>query len=196
MRTPRCFFYSRLFLPHGDGSGRYPAHEGHKSRCYHTSCAAPVSASKLRELCKTAATIIVADRQDSYGAGGGNMTLEVKAALCGHTETPVRILSRIYGLGGKDFFVEDACNLFAQAMNPDSRNLTTTESTPDSAPQSSPPILRPLQKRMRARALPLPPMTPLRKNARKGGAVKDITAMPKRLAPVTAPAPAVAFRST
>ena len=74
----------------------------------------PFPAAKLRELCKNAKTVLVADRQDSYGAGGGNMTLEIRAALQGQTSGSAapRILSRVYGLGGMDFFVEDAIALF------------------------------------------------------------------------------------
>ena len=71
----------------------------------------PFPAKELRVLCHNASTILVADRQDSYGAGGGNMSLEIKAALSSLPHPP-RILSRIYGLGGKDFFVEDALALF------------------------------------------------------------------------------------
>ena len=53
-----------------------------------------------------AKTIVAADRQDSYGAGGGNMSLELRAALQDITDSthPIRVLTRIYGLGGKDFF--------------------------------------------------------------------------------------------
>ncbi len=40
----------------------------------------PFPAKELRVLCHNASTILVADRQDSYGAGGGNMSLELKAA--------------------------------------------------------------------------------------------------------------------
>ncbi len=78
----------------------------------------PFPAKELRVLCHNASTILVADRQDSYGAGGGNMSLEIKAALSSLPHPP-RILSRIYGLGGKDFFVEDALALFKAALSPD-----------------------------------------------------------------------------
>lgn len=39
----------------------------------------PFPAKQLAQKCKNAKTIIVGDRQDSYGANGGNMTLEIKA---------------------------------------------------------------------------------------------------------------------
>ncbi len=51
--------------------------------------------------------IMVADRQDSYGAGGGNLSLEVRATMQ-RFGSQSKIKSLIYGLGGKDFFKEDA----------------------------------------------------------------------------------------
>ena len=79
----------------------------------------PFPAEELRSLCANARIIIAADRQDSYGAGGGNMTLELKAALQGMegNSRPIKVLSRIYGLGGKDFYVEDAVALFREALS-------------------------------------------------------------------------------
>lgn len=41
----------------------------------------PFPAKELAALCRNAKTVVVGDRQDSYGAGGGNLTLELKAAL-------------------------------------------------------------------------------------------------------------------
>ena len=61
-----------------------------------------------------ARTIMVCDRQDSYGADGGNLSLEVRSAL--YQKSDAKIISRVYGLGGKDFFVEDAINLFQEAL--------------------------------------------------------------------------------
>ena len=42
--------------------------------------------------CKNAKTIIIGDRQDSYGAGGGNMTLEIKAMPQRHASAPLKDL--------------------------------------------------------------------------------------------------------
>ena len=78
----------------------------------------PFPSDELRHLCMHAKTIVAADRQDSYGAGGGNMSLELRAALQDITDSthPIRVLTRIYGLGGKDFFVEDAVALFREGL--------------------------------------------------------------------------------
>ncbi|MCL4558904.1 MAG: thiamine pyrophosphate-dependent enzyme [Deltaproteobacteria bacterium] len=60
--------------------------------------------------------LCVADRADSYGANGGNMTLEIKAALKDDPDNRTRVISRIYGLGGKEFFIEDAEKLLEEAV--------------------------------------------------------------------------------
>ncbi len=67
----------------------------------------PFPGKELFELLKRAENITVADRQDSYGAGGGNLSLEVRAGAqkCG---SRANIKSVVYGLGGKDFSKEDA----------------------------------------------------------------------------------------
>ena len=66
----------------------------------------PFPAKEISTYLEKAKRIMVADRQDSYGAGGGNLSLEVRAAMqkCGSS---VAIKSLVYGLGGKDFFQED-----------------------------------------------------------------------------------------
>ena len=66
----------------------------------------PFPAKEISTYLASAKRILVADRQDSYGAGGGNLSLEVRAAMqkCGSSVT---IKSLVYGLGGKDFFPED-----------------------------------------------------------------------------------------
>ncbi len=73
----------------------------------------PFPEQELCELLKHADHIMVADRQDSYGAGGGNLSLEVRAAMqkyeaARQAKNPAIIKSVVYGLGGKDFYKEDA----------------------------------------------------------------------------------------
>lgn len=83
----------------------------------------PFPAEELCKLCSHAERILVADRQDSYGAGGGNLSLEVRAAMQKYHGRAM-IKSLVYGLGGKDFFVEDAITMFSMLEN---------EETPDFA---------------------------------------------------------------
>lgn len=69
----------------------------------------PFPEKELCEKIRNAKRLIVADRQDSYGAGGGNLSLEVRAAMQKYGNAQkTRIKSFVYGLGGKDFFQKDA----------------------------------------------------------------------------------------
>lgn len=71
----------------------------------------PFPEKELGEVCAHASHILVADRQDSYGGGGGSLSTEVRAALhkC-EIHTPVGNI--VYGLGGADFTPEDAEQMF------------------------------------------------------------------------------------
>ncbi len=85
--------------------------EGKKVGVFTLGVLRPFPIEQIADLCKNATTILIADRQDSYGAGGGNMSLEIRAALQQKGLT-TRVINRIYGLGGRDFFEEDAVELF------------------------------------------------------------------------------------
>jgi pyruvate ferredoxin oxidoreductase alpha subunit len=76
----------------------------------------PFPLKEIREALKKVKGLVVADRQDNFGAYGGAMTLEVKAALQGVKGNETQIASRIYGIGGKEFFVEDAEAMLREAL--------------------------------------------------------------------------------
>lgn len=81
----------------------------------------PFPEKEIYEVCRHAKRILVADRQDSYGAGGGNFSLEVRAALQ-KFHAGAKVYNIVYGLGGADFSVEDAeCmfELLQKAQQPD-----------------------------------------------------------------------------
>lgn len=77
----------------------------------------PFPAEEIREALKNAKAVLVADRQDSFGGWGGNMSIEVKAALKDDPQNRALVLSRIYGLGGKDFYAQDAEAMFELALD-------------------------------------------------------------------------------
>lgn len=141
----------------------------------------PFPSSQVAELCKNAQTVMVADRQDSYGAGGGNMSLEIRAAFQ-QSGVKSRVISRIYGLGGRDFFEEDAVSLFEACYE---QNVAAFDyigvdmGKTDYEPQ---PYFKPVTVQDTSLGL-----TVCReengKAVVKGGSVRDTTAMPKRLAP-------------
>lgn len=76
----------------------------------------PFPAEDLRQALKRVKAVMIGDRADSYGAHGGNMALELKAALKDDPENRTLCLSRVYGLGGKDFYTEDAEAFLLEAL--------------------------------------------------------------------------------
>ena len=81
----------------------------------------PFPGKELCSLICNAKNIMVADRQDSYGAGGGNLSLEVRSGIQ-RFGGKAKIKSLVYGLGGKDFLKEDAktmLNLLKDSSHPD-----------------------------------------------------------------------------
>ena len=76
----------------------------------------PFPADEFREQLRGVKAVTIGDRADSYGAGGGNLSLEVRAAIQEDQRNDTRVLSRIYGLGGKDFYAADAEQFFEQAL--------------------------------------------------------------------------------
>lgn len=90
--------------------------KGHKVGLAYPTVIRPFPANEIRAAFKKTKAILVADRADSYGAWGGNMTIEVKAALKDDSDNNTIVFCRIYGLGGKEFFPEDAEEMFHLAL--------------------------------------------------------------------------------
>ena len=152
--------------------------EGKRVGVFSLGVLRPFPADEIASLCRNAKTILVADRQDSYGAGGGNMTLEIRAALQKHGIT-TRVLSRVYGLGGRDFYEKDALELFDVCYDENAKHFDyigvyhgDTSYTPTQyfAPISnSEPLIRCNEEDGRVTV--------------KGATVRETLSRPKRLAP-------------
>ncbi len=154
--------------------------EGKKVGVFTLGVLRPFPDKQIADLCKNANTIIIADRQDSYGGNGGNMSLEIRAALQQKGLTP-KVFSRIYGLGGRDFFEQDAIDLFKSCYE---ENTPVFDYVGIYAGESD---FEPKQY--------FEPITNSKSPALisyteengivtvKGGTVRDTTARPKRLAP-------------
>ncbi|WP_018752434.1 thiamine pyrophosphate-dependent enzyme [Paenibacillus sanguinis] len=82
----------------------------------------PFPQKQIAEALKNVKAITVGDRGDSYGAYGGNMVNEIKAALFTHGNHTTQVISRIYGLGGKEFYAEDGHHLFQLAIDAVKKN--------------------------------------------------------------------------
>ena len=76
----------------------------------------PFPIVEVRALLKNVKGLVVADRQDNFGAWGGAMAIEVKAALQGLKGNATQVAARVYGTGGKEFFVEDAAEMLREAV--------------------------------------------------------------------------------
>jgi pyruvate ferredoxin oxidoreductase alpha subunit len=111
----------------------------------------PFPQKKLAEVLKKVKAVTVGDRADSYGAHGGNMTLEVKAALHTYGNIDTKVISRVYGLGGKDFYADDAEQFFQLAVEAVDTGVVErafdyfghNPGSPESAPKR---VLNPLKK--------------------------------------------------
>ncbi len=77
----------------------------------------PFPAEQLRAALKNVKALLVGERADSYGAQGGNLTHEIRSAMQVDPDNSTIVLSRIFGLGGKDFYADDAAAFFQLAMD-------------------------------------------------------------------------------
>jgi pyruvate ferredoxin oxidoreductase alpha subunit len=76
----------------------------------------PFPAKEIREALKNVKALLVGERADSYGANGPNLTHEIKSALQDDKDNKTIVLSRVFGLGGKDFYADDAEKFFDMAI--------------------------------------------------------------------------------
>ena len=76
----------------------------------------PFCREELYTAVKNASVIVAADRQDSYGADGGNMSTELKACLKDF-DSKARVITKIYGLGGLELYPEDAEKMLNDGFN-------------------------------------------------------------------------------
>ncbi len=160
--------------------------EGKKVGVFTASALRPFPAEALYKVCKHVKTLIVADRQDSYGAGGGNMTLEMKAMLqsfgkgCGD----IRVLSRIYGLGGKDFYAEDAQMLFQEGENPKAKVFDYISVFKGVGGREEIQYYEPITKEAASPGIIRRSMNPENGHVQvENVRINELTAMPKRLGP-------------
>src|SRR5690606_13323927 len=71
---------------------------------------------EIRKACRNLRALLIGERGDSYGSGGGPLTHAVKAALKDDPDNRTLVLTRIFGLGGKDFYPDDAEAFFRLAL--------------------------------------------------------------------------------
>lgn len=141
----------------------------------------PFPAEEVVTACRNASYLLIADRQDSYGGEGGNLSTEVRAAIQRYGGKAV-VKSLVYGLGGKEFYAEDAVRMFEWLQNPDTPDFDYYGVCPgNDCGQTA--FFRPLtEEKTRVGA------TTVEKGENgqlvvKGGSLNATAAVPKRLAP-------------
>lgn len=81
----------------------------------------PFFHKEIANACKNAKVVVIGDRQDSYGEGG-NLSTEIKSAFYENNIKP-NVITRVFGLGGKEFYVEDAEYMLNLGINSFSSNV-------------------------------------------------------------------------
>lgn len=153
--------------------------EGIKAGVITLNVIRPFPIDEVVERVKDKCKIIVADRQDSYGANGGNLSLEVRAAFQ-RKKKNVEIKSVVYGLGGIDFDVSDGRWLFEQYDNlPDFSYYGVTKGGKEKVQDN---LLKKIDKERTMLGI-----TEVKNTGEglmvKGGQINATTAMPDRIAP-------------
>lgn len=163
--------------------------EGKKVGAMYPTVIRPFPAEQVRQACKNVKAVLVGDRADSYGAHGGRMAQEVKAALKDDPDNRTLVISRIYGLGGKDFFAEDAEDMFSLTFDAVKKGkvevpydyIGVTPGDPDfQLPKGRPALTKEEQS---------PGILSVSKDEKtgkvevKGVKQRDLTAMPQRIVP-------------
>lgn len=77
----------------------------------------PFPSEAIRQALKNVKSLLIGERADSYGGNGPNLTHEVKSALQDDKDNSTIVLSRVFGLGGTDFYADDAEAFFQLAMD-------------------------------------------------------------------------------
>lgn len=141
----------------------------------------PFPAKEVCQACMNAKYILVADRQDSYGAGGGNLSIEIRAAMQKYGGK-ANIKSVVYGLGGLDFYVEDAMKMFEMAADKNVPDFSYYGIKAGRREETQENFFRPLTPDQTKLGL----TQAIEKDGEftvKGGTLNDTTRMPKRIAP-------------
>ncbi len=76
----------------------------------------PFPVEEIQDALRRVRAVLIGERADSYGGNGANISHEVKSALKDDPANATRCLTRVYGLGGRDFYADDAEAFFELAL--------------------------------------------------------------------------------
>ncbi len=144
----------------------------------------PFPEKELYASCEKAGRILIADRQDSYGAWGGNLSLEVRAMMQ-KFGGKAKIKSLVYGLGGMDFFADDAEKMFDILKDPEAPDFAYYGVTPGDAGKTADKgnFFAPLTRERTGLGATTVQKETSGEVQVKGGTLNATAAMPKRIAP-------------
>ncbi|RJP18613.1 MAG: pyruvate synthase [Deltaproteobacteria bacterium] len=161
--------------------------EGRKVGLIRPNVIRPFPIDEIRAALKSVKGLVVADRQDNFGAYGGAMAVEVKAALQGVKGNSTQVAARVFGTGGKEFFVEDAAAMLREALE-----IAKTGTVPvpyayfganPGDPSYTPPKAFDPITEAQASGLIRVETTPEGKMEVKGNILRNLTERPKRIGP-------------
>lgn len=148
----------------------------------------PFPAEQLRKAFAGVKAVVIGERSDYPGADGAAMTHELKSALKDDPHNHTICLSRVYGLGGKDFYHDDAEAFFAQAIAAAEKGVAENSFdyhgiTSEGSGGHPVPVVQPLQKEEVNLGLVSVEKTETGELKVKAATPRQLTARPKRIAP-------------
>jgi pyruvate ferredoxin oxidoreductase alpha subunit len=86
--------------------------QGHKVGVISPNVLRPFPVREIQKALRDVKALVIGDRADSLGGYGGSISHEVKSALKDDPENRTLVATRIYGLGGKEFYDDEAESFF------------------------------------------------------------------------------------
>lgn len=76
----------------------------------------PFPSVELQKITHRIPVVVIAERSDTPGSSGGPLSHEVRSALLADHHCDVQAISRVFGLGGRDFREDDAVALYEEGF--------------------------------------------------------------------------------
>ncbi|MHC4778586.1 MAG: thiamine pyrophosphate-dependent enzyme [Planctomycetota bacterium] len=90
--------------------------EGKKVGLLTTAMIRPFPVAEIQKTLKGVKILAVGDRQDGYSSMGGNMAVDLRAALKDDPGNSTQVFSRIYGIGGREFYSDDGREMLEEGL--------------------------------------------------------------------------------
>lgn len=167
--------------------------EGKKAGVLRPNILRPFPCEDLKKASCSLSSIVIGERSDTPGSQGGPLCHEVRSTLFADHHCDIKALSRIYGLGGKDFREEDALDFIEQGLrvisNPQDIPPFAFVGTREGACRKLPPQILPALKKEQmisglVKVIPLSEAVPQKQKVKVHVADPSLLATrPKRIAP-------------